>query len=46
MLGFSFDWSRTVSTTDEDFYNTVLALSELSEKQYRGVQQLIAAFDE
>ena len=32
--------------TDEDFYSTVLALSELSEKQYRGVQQLIAAFDE
>lgn len=32
--------------TDEDFYNTVVALSELNEKQYRGVQQLIAAFDE
>lgn len=32
--------------SDEDFYNTVLALSELTEKQYRGVQQLIAAFDE
>lgn len=32
--------------TDSDFYNTVVALSELNEKQYRGVQQLIAAFDE
>lgn len=32
--------------TDEDFYNTVVNLSRLSEKQYRGVQQLIAAFDE
>lgn len=32
--------------TDEDFYNTVAALAELSEKQYQGVQQLIAAFKE
>jgi transcriptional regulator with XRE-family HTH domain len=32
--------------TDEDFYNTVSALAELNEKQYRGVQQLIAAFNE
>jgi transcriptional regulator with XRE-family HTH domain len=32
--------------SDVDFYNTVLALSKLNEKQYRGVQQLIAAFDE
>lgn len=32
--------------TDEDFYNTVAALAELNEKQYRGVQQLIAAFNE
>ena len=32
--------------TDNDFYNTVVALAELNEKQYRGVQQLIAAFDE
>lgn len=32
--------------TDEDFYNTVAALAELNEKQYRGVQQLIAAFQE
>ena len=32
--------------SDSDFYNTVLALSELNEKQYRGVQQLIAAFDD
>lgn len=31
--------------SDADFYNTVLKLSELNEKQYRGVQQLIAAFD-
>jgi transcriptional regulator with XRE-family HTH domain len=32
--------------TDEDFYNTVTALAGLNEKQYRGVQQLITAFDE
>ena len=32
--------------TDADFYNTVAALAKLNEKQYRGVQQLIAAFDE
>ena len=32
--------------TDTDFYNTVAALAELNEKQYRGVQQLIAAFNE
>ena len=31
---------------DKDFYNTVVALAELNEKQYRGVQQLIAAFNE
>lgn len=33
---------------DENFYNTVAALAEanLNEKQYRGVQQLIAAFHE
>jgi transcriptional regulator with XRE-family HTH domain len=34
---------------DSDFYNTVLALSQLSEKQYKqyqGVRQLIAAFNE
>ena len=31
---------------DNDFYNTVVALSNLNEKQYRGVQQLITAFDE
>ena len=31
---------------DSDFYNTVVALAELNEKQYRGVQQLISAFDE
>lgn len=32
--------------TDNDFYNTVVALAELNEKQYRGVQQLISAFNE
>jgi transcriptional regulator with XRE-family HTH domain len=32
--------------TDNDFYNTVAALAALGEKQYRSVQQLIAAFDE
>lgn len=32
--------------SDEDFYNTVAALAKLNEKQYRGVQQLIAAFNE
>lgn len=31
---------------DKDFYNTVSALAELNEKQYRGVQQLISAFNE
>jgi transcriptional regulator with XRE-family HTH domain len=31
--------------SDSDFYNDVLKLSKLNEKQYRGVQQLIAAFD-
>lgn len=31
---------------DDDFYNTVVALANLNEKQYRGVQQLIAAFDD
>ena len=32
--------------TDEDFYNTVVALSNLNEKQYRGIKDLIAAFNE
>ena len=32
--------------TDEKFYNTVLALAELSDSQYRGVEQLIAALKE
>jgi transcriptional regulator with XRE-family HTH domain len=32
--------------TDEDFYNTVVALAKLNEKQYRGVKQLIAAINE
>lgn len=31
---------------DRDFYNTVASLATLNEKQYRGVQQLIAAFNE
>lgn len=32
--------------TDVDFYNTVVALADLTEKQYRGVKELIAAFNE
>ncbi len=32
--------------TDSDFYNTVVALASLNEKQYQGVKQLISAFDE
>lgn len=32
--------------SDVDFYNTVSALAELNEKQYQGVKQLIAAFNE
>jgi transcriptional regulator with XRE-family HTH domain len=32
--------------TDNDFYNTVVALASLNEKQYQGVKQLIAAFEE
>lgn len=32
--------------TDSDFYETVAALAELSETQYRGIQQLISAFNE
>lgn len=32
--------------TDEDFYETVAALSKLTESQYRGIQQLISAFNE
>lgn len=31
---------------DSDFFNTVLALSELNEKKYQGVQQLITALNE
>lgn len=31
---------------DIDFYNTVVALAKLNEKQYRGIKDLIAAFDE
>lgn len=32
--------------TDNDFYNTVVALASLNEKQYRGIKDLIAAFNE
>ena len=32
--------------TDEDFYETVVALSKLKEAQYRGIQQLVSAFNE
>jgi transcriptional regulator with XRE-family HTH domain len=31
---------------DNDFYNTVAALAELSEKQYKSVKDLITAFNE
>lgn len=31
--------------TDENFYNTVLKLSNLTENQYKGFEQLIAALD-
>ena len=32
--------------TNENFYNTVMALAELPESQYRGVEQLISALKE
>jgi transcriptional regulator with XRE-family HTH domain len=32
--------------TDADFYNTVAALAELNEKQYKSVKDLVAAFNE
>lgn len=32
--------------TDEDFYETVATLADLTETQYRGVKQLLAAFKE
>lgn len=32
--------------TDEDFYNTVVGLAALNEKQYRGIKDLVAAFHE
>ena len=32
--------------TDSDFYETVAALAKLTETQYRGIQQLISAFNE
>lgn len=32
--------------TDDDFYKTVSALANLTESQYRGIAQLVAAFNE
>lgn len=32
--------------TDENFYNTVAALANLSDSKYRGVEQLISALNE
>lgn len=32
--------------TDERFYNNVVMLASLDEKQYRGVEQLLAALDQ
>ena len=32
--------------TDPDFYETVSALAELNDTQYRGIKQLISAFNE
>lgn len=32
--------------TDDDFYKTVSALADLTESQYRGIAQLVAAFNE
>lgn len=32
--------------TDENFYNTVMALADLSESKYRGIEQLVAALKE
>lgn len=32
--------------TDADFYDTVLSLAKLNENQYRGIKQLISAFNE
>ena len=32
--------------TDDEFYKTVSALAELTETQYRGIAQLVAAFQE
>ena len=32
--------------TDENFYNTVSALSKLTESQYRSIEHLIATFNE
>ncbi len=31
---------------DEDFYNTVVSLAALDEKQYRSIAQLVTAFNE
>jgi hypothetical protein len=32
--------------TEENFYNLVASLADLSENQYRGVEQLVAALKE
>ena len=32
--------------TDNDFYNLVTALADLPENKYRGIEQLVAAFQE
>ena len=32
--------------SDADFYNTVVALADLNEKQYKSVKDLVAAFNE
>lgn len=32
--------------TDNDFYNTVVDLAKLNKNQYRGIKQLISAFNE
>lgn len=32
--------------TDADFYDTVLSLAKLNENQYRGIKQVLSAFNE
>lgn len=32
--------------SDAEFYNTVVALAELNESQYRGIKQILSAFEE